>query len=413
MALVLFELFVAALLCFEYIKNRQLLNPLSLFAVPYMVIIGINNVFAVNNGFYKIEDSVIYMILLAVFMFFLGTNFIGLKIPESVQSKSNTLDKINRYNINKMKKYALFVLLVAYLKLLIAVYKNGISWLGSNKNEGYVMTGLSGHLLLTLYVIVPILFTYWLMNKKDKGALLLCLLTFFVIFLSFIKYHIICLVVLVFLFVVGENKDYLIKGIIIVLGSSIGIFVLNYVVAFVLNNIIGDVSNTFYLNHLWKYLGGSVINDNIIFNSGIDIGVSLMYKLGSILFTLPNMFLVKLGYNEICPKTGLDGMHLVSSQGEASNVTDFIGYIFPSRGDIFDMVSFCMFMYLFGLICQYIFFKYKKSNHVFEVDVWVFFTFFCFFSFFGVYGTLSSPWEILVYSMIIPAFFSGKIRMGK
>lgn len=71
-------------------------------------------------------------------------------------------------------------------------------------------------------------------------------------------------------------------------------FILSYSVTFISRGTAKDVDISFYIYHLWKYVGGSVINDNHIFTDGIRIDVSFFFKIGTILFALPNMFINKI-----------------------------------------------------------------------------------------------------------------------
>ena len=163
---------------------------------------------------------------------------------------------------------------------------------------------------------------------------------------------------------------------------------------------------------MWKYIGGSSINSNIIFDDGLHIELDVFYKIGTMLFALPNMFIKVFSGNRICPSIGLP-MYPVASIGESSNVIDFIGFLYPSKGDLCDVFLWSMIMLYFGGIARIFFKNHLNRRACFTLSTWVFMTFFCFFSFFAVYGILSSVWEILTYSIIIPPIFSGQIKIGE
>lgn len=410
---VMFEIVLGILIWLSYIQNRKLLNPMSIITIPYMFIIPINNWIAIKYGFYPINDETIIMHMVAFIMFFSGSSVISISTLEYTKDEiGRKLNKFNFYNMNAMCNYALAVESVIAVRAIKIILGKGMKWFVDDANEGYLMTGPCGHLMLTLYVVLPIIFYYWLKNKKKIKYGLSTIIGISLIFMTFVKYHVICLVVLIYLFCAAEDARYLKKGALAIVIICCGAFVSSYVVTFILRKSFNNVNGQFYLYHLWKYIGGSLINNNLIFTEGIRIRFDCFYKLGSILMALPNMFIVGLfGKNKVLYVPGLE-MFKVAENGEASNVVDLIGYIFPSKGDAVELLFFCLIIFLFGAISQVLYNNYKRRIYEFTVSTWVFITFFCFFSFFAVYGTLSNPWEILVYSMIIPQIFNKKIRLN-
>ena len=405
--LLIFEAVIIGLLIFDYRLNFYRLSPFSAISVPYAVLIPLNNLVAVKYGFYSISDNVIIMELSALICFFIGTVISRVMcentLKKGVKSSKLGYRKIANYKVDKIYRYCSIVIGIEVLRIIYIVLAHGIGYFFMPKNEGLILKGPLGHLLLTIYPLLPILFFTWLNDKKQKRYLMLCLLGALVLFSSLVKYHVIGLMVLMFLFVCMECKQYLYKGIIIIIACACAFFILNYSITFMYRKI--NVGSTFYFAHLWKYLAGSLIYNDIIFTKGLRVGLSEFYKLGRIFFALPNMFIKKIFGNMLFSEIEDTQFMLVSSIGESGNVVDFIGYLFPSKGDIFSMIGFEVLMIVFGFIVNFAYIRSINNINEFVLPISVVITFFCFLSFFAVYGGLIPPWEILVWSLIMPKLF--------
>lgn len=396
------------LILIDKYRNKQLMSPLTVMIVPYMIIVAINNFYAVRFGFYPITNKVCSMLLFGFVMFFIGGSFLKIK---PVIKNDSAVGKLKNYNVKAMGQFTVVIEIIIIIKFITALRLYSLAWFIADANEGYLMEGIAGHLMLTFYATLPIIFIYWLKNKKEYIYLLISLIGVGLMFMTFVKYHAICLIVLMYLVAAAEDRKYLKKGAVFIVIACFSTFVFSYFFTFLLRGKSNEVQNSFYIYHLWKYIGGSVINDNLIFSQGLYTDVDIFYKLGGILFTFPNMFITALGFTPICHKTGLQ-MYAVSSVGEYSNVIDFIGYLFPSKGGVLDIILFAFVMLVFGFISRLIYCRFRKKDNRFTLTGWAYLLFFCFFSFFGVYGALTNPWEIMIDCAIIPAIFSGKIVLG-
>lgn len=405
MSLVFFAVIISVLLYIDYKNAKSLVEPFGLIAIPYLIIIVVNNIFAVKLGFYKVSDKVIRMLLIALIMFFIGSRYIYIKRNLANETQEDIDNKIkNKFASIKIKNYLIYTIVFEILisiRLIMIVFKNGIGWLSDDTNEGYLMTGLLGHFLLSFYIVLPIILLYWLNNKKQIIYLVVTIIGVILLFSTFIKYHCIGIIVLMFLFVVSENKKYLKNGTIIMLFGVCCVFVANYVITFYMRKGLDDVDSTFYINHFWKYTAGSIINGNNIFTNGIFVKYNLFQKIGMCIFPLINMFMEKFFKFSFISKPSLK-MMAVSKYGEYSNVIDFIGFMYPSKSGFIDFLAFACFMLFFGFICGMIFYFGKRNKKKFCMGTWIFLTFFCFLSFFSVYASLTNPWELLVMSYILP-----------
>ena len=413
-----FAILCAIMIYISYYVSHHIINVVSVFAAPYMLIVPINNIFMVQQGFYLISNQVIYMVggcLLCIFIGYIFTNiFLRSKVGKRAKDKSRSEDIFFHYDMNAMIRYAIFVEIIVLVRFIFIIINKGISYISTDDFEGQMLRGPFGHMLLTIYPIVPILFLYWLKDKKRIQYLLVTILCIGLLFITFVKYHVIGMIVLIYLFVSIEDEKYARKGLFILVSSAVGMFVLNYLLTFILKGINSNVAQEFYFNHLWTYISGSLIYDNRIFTEGIRIGVSIFYKLGTALFALPNVFISTFFGVSICPHRGLS-FFSIGANGLASNVVDTFGYYFPSKGNFIEIMFYAVVFILVGTLFSVIYEKSVYKTDHFRITLCIFMTFFMFFSFFGTFYVLSPPWEILTWSAIMLIVFDKRkvIRFGR
>lgn len=408
-----FIITIILLIYLQYRLYKKIITPFTVMAAPYLIIIPLNNLVIIKYGFYSIDDRVIHMILDGLTCFFIGSiianNRRRIITEQAVRSQENDVTDFQRYNLSGMLRYGIIVELVLIIIVLSIVRSSGINFFATDANEGYLMQGLKGHLLLSLYPVIPILFYYWLKNRNKLIYLFVSLMGVFLLFLTFVKYHSICILVLTYLFISFKDRKYFKPATIAIVALPIIIFVGNYFLTFFVRGSLQTVGNQFYLYHLWKYIGGALIHDNMIFTVGVNSKWNIFYKIGRLICALPNMFLYPIfGYKPLfnnIESTLL--MENVGNMGEKGNTIDFIGYFYPANPTLFGLLSFAVVLMLLGYIVT------KNYNNAYLnvndysklLPTLVCIVFFCFFSFFGVYGGLSAPWEIMVWSIIIPKLY--------
>lgn len=411
---VAFAILCALMIYISYYVSRHIINIVSVFAAPYMLLVPLNNILMVKLGFYLISNQVIYMVsgcLLCIFIGYIVTNFfLSSKASRREKYELGKEDVFSYYNISAMIKYTFFVEAIVFVRLVFIIITKGLSYIPTENFEGQMLRGPLGHMFLTIYPIVPILFLYWLKNKRKIQYLFVTIVCVGLLFTTFVKYHVIGMIVLIYLFVSTEKEEYARKGLFILVSSAMGLFIINYLLSFILKGASSSVAQEFYFNHFWSYVSGSLIHDNKIFTEGIRVGVSIFYKLGSALFPLPNVFLLTLFGFSICPHNAL-AFQLVGNNGETSNVVDTFGYYFPSKGSLIEIILYAIVFILIGILFSVIYEKsISKKNH-FRITICIFLTFFAFFSFFGTFYVLSVPWEILVWSVVTLAIFDKRIKI--
>lgn len=380
-------------------KEGNWVNLISVFMGPYIPLVFLNNFFVYKNGFDKINDDVLVMILTSFIVFFSGSLLFKVK-KNSTNKEEDNVSKLSRYDFKKMRTFLIFIGLIGIVKIII-LYLQGSFSSNIDDVEGVMGGGAIGHLLLASYSLLPIYFMYWTYNRK-LTILMPIILIMIVTFSSFVKYNIIGLFVSFFLFLALYRKSVL-KRSLLILVSFVGVvFYVNYAISFVL--VGNDMTTQFILNHFWMYIAGSLIYDNYIFLYGIRPGIGVFYKLGTFIFALPNMFLEKTFDFKLFPHVRQEDLS-ISDFGETSNVVDAIGYLYPSKCDVLEVIIFYVILFILGALMAYIYKKHMKSSKYYDVFIVNFLCYFVFFSFFGTFYINSAPWEILIYSIFIPKLF--------
>lgn len=388
--------------------HKTWINPFTVLCMPYVFVVAMNKIYGENKGFYSIGENTLLIIGLGLISFFIGTMIISVRHSTSYSHTvlSDNSEPLYNYRIDAMANYSIFILVLGYIKLGSIVYTQGIYGL---TQEGTLVAGLFGHLLFTIYPLQPLLLLYWLKNKKDVKFGMVVLFTALLLSASFVKYHIICFFVMCYLFLVLTVRKYFKKATVTLLVGVVALFIINYVVGFVSQNILNQVSRSFYSDHLWKYVAGAVINGDAFHDGVMGGNATVGYKLMTFLFALPNMFIQALTGNRLFPREGLR-MISVSRIGEYSNVTDAISYMYPITGGFGQVIAFVIYYVILGLLMEMIFTYGVAKTEKLHISIATIFSFFLFFSFFGTFYINEMPWEIAIYSVVVVQLFSKNIR---
>lgn len=392
------------------LSSRRGLNVVAVLILPYTLLVPINNYVMVRFGFYPISDEVLWMLLGAFICFFLGSaavdSFFSLR-QISGELKPQKDSSISYMNWDAMFFYACAVILITLLHLLSYVRGHGMASLGEEVFSGYLTSGILGHIFLSAAPLVPVMFYYWLKNPKKLRFLLavLCLTGLF--FMTMIKYHVISIAIATYFLVALEDEKYLKIGGFLLIAAGTSVFMMNYFISFLVRGVAGNINNSFYMNHFWNYAAGSLIYDNRIFVNGIRTGVSIFFKLGSFVIAPVNLFLVGVFGLRLFPYD-IQRHYLVADNGEKGNVVDAIGYLFPSRGPLADVLLFGLVMLLLGALFSWIshsiYLRSVRENR-FPVTLAFFMTFFVFLSFFGTFYVNLIPYEILFWCCVMMFVF--------
>lgn len=405
----LFFIVISLLMVYAcYRLKGELLNVFTILVLPYLLIIPINNWIMVKYKFYMISNRVIWMLFFAFVAFFLGNVLFSEKV--SLTQKKSAKDKFKNLDIIKMSKYIILVEIVTVLRILLLIFDKGIGYLGTEEFENWLLSGLLGHFLLTIYPLIPIIFYYWLKNKIKIKYLIISLIGIGLYFMTFVKYHSIGMIVLIYIFVSLEETKYFIKGGLVVLGMVVVLFVGNYFLSFFIRGTNKLVQDSYYFTHLWNYIGGSIIYDNYIFTNGVKVDVNIFYKMGSFCFAVLNWFFSVAFEMPIFPHEALS-FKAVGLNGERGNVVDAIGYLYPSKGGAFEVGVFYIIIFIIGVLFDRIYTKSLKNREHFNITLCIFLVFFVFFSFFGTFYINLPPWEILMWSVVMLKIFDKRVKI--
>ncbi len=402
-----------AIVYIDYWINRRIISVISVLTIPYLVIVPLNNWYAVKFGFYSIENKTILMLMLALVCFFIGNMFANMKRRVSktkvIIDYEQNHTKFELYKMKNMLVYVYAVEFTGICRLLSIIADEGVHYLSTSDFEGLLIQGIWGHLLLTAYPLVPILFYYYTESKK-QSYLIASLLYIGLLFFTFVKYHSIGAIVLIFLFVAFENRKYIKRGAVLVTLVTIVAFISNYFITFLIRGTTAKVQRSYYFRHLWNYIAGSLIHDNTIWSTGVGENQDTLYRLVSVVLTPVNVVLSKIAGIRLVPPVSIPYVW-VGNNGEKGNVLDAIGYLFPGRmtiGNIFLFGIILVFVgWLFGAIYNH---AIRVKGH-FAVGICAFLTFFCFFSFFGTFYIHLPPWEIIFWCFLMPRVFDKRVKI--
>lgn len=407
----IFLIITGLILFIQYKRENNMVNLVSIITAPYFVIVLLNNTLFYKNGFYKISNSVLAMLLSSLVAFFIGATFATPNHLPDINEEDNEI-RFEKYRLEAMRNFLVIIAFIGMLRVLLLIRGGSFNAENFNDSEGIITGGVVGHLLLISYSILPIVFLYWLENKKRISYLIPVIMIVGITFASFIKYNAIGVIITLFIFTCLYKKSLLNKAVIVLLTAVLAIFVSNYALGFYIRSV--NVSSRFYSNHLWNYMAGSVIYDNYLFPNGINTQLSIGYKMMTFLMAFPNMFLRKIvGGAGLFPHVKKNFLPVGVVYGQTSNVTDAFGYLFPVNRSFIEYIVYYLLITSLGFIFSKLYLKAKKRGKYFNTLICNFMTYFVFLSFFGTFYINPGPWEILLYSSIFPSLFLKATNLRK
>lgn len=392
-----FILFTAVLVYIQYRKENNIVNLFSLLMVPYAIIVFLNNFIFYKYGFFRISDNAMIVWMVAFLLFFISGRFAMKTRRVANIDEDQTEFKLDRFDVKAMNRTLVVITIIGSLRLMKGIVNGQLA-------EGYMSSGIVGHLLSLSFAIVPYVVLYWTYHVKKWQYIVVPLMILALTFASFIKNHVIALMVVIFIFMTMYRKSLLKKAVVILVAVVLGIFVLNYVIGFSMLGV--EVQNSFYLYHFWKYCGGALINATNYFAGAMNESIGVMYKLCIYLSALPNMFLHLVNVKIFSSEAFDFSTFVIAENGQATNVVDAITRLYPSDGDFLQVIMFLMVIFVLGFVFMRVYLNGKRQC----LSSWlaVFLTYYVFLSFFGTFYMLSGPWETLVWAIIVPKLYLKK-----
>lgn len=361
---------------------------------PYVVIILLNNLCFYKNGFLRIPEGIIIVHIIAIVCFYMGNMFGDIfshKIRIITRLKNYSLDNVSMRRVEVLTLLCIVIVGLDMLRLIHGLGISGFIAMGDNIER----TSLAAHLTITLVPLSLLLFDFYC-ELNQKRVLILLAISYVLIFLTFIKYHIISSVLSLFMYSAIKRPQKVKKMGTIVIIVIVLFFVLNYAMSFAAQGI--NVNSSFYLNHLWTYIGGSTINvANAQSYLGDNFSVSLLEWTVSMALSFPLMVI-----------NGITGLNLTRYQfcttlprfdlgADSSNVVSILGSAYLQG----NKVSFCIFMFCWGWLVQILFVNGRKSKSVRSIEMISIFLAYNVLSFFSSFFELSLPWETVVQAFLI------------
>ena len=391
----------------EYHTEKTIFTPINILLGPYVIITILNNLIATKQGYFIVEDKVIYLLLVALIMVYFSS-FLREHININDYSNNDNVPISTLCNDEfLMKKIEILFLACSVIRLvqiIITIRQYGIRVIGQNDFSDLGFNGFPSHLYLMVFPFAALLL-YRGISDKNIRDLALFSFGLLITFLSFIKYHAIFYVLISFIFC-GLSDKKMIKRIIGLIALLIIIlFIGNYYISFVLRGMNG-YSNKDYFIKLWDYIGGSLINGNkcIRFNE-YQIDYSWWDLLYASLFPVAVGILNALGANIKMPEFKL-GFQNISRMGTKSNVTGLLFNISYTGSEIL----FVLFNIISAFIIAGIIKKIENGQHQRNLLFYSVCLTVATMTFFANYFTLTVIWELLFWSYFIPRIlFSKKI----
>lgn len=393
----LFVLIVVFVILTIFNINRigTIFNGFFFVVAPYVVIITINNLIMNKLGFLIISDSTIAIQIMTVFLFYFGT-VIGHYFGNNSKYSSKTLD-LKYIDKSTLLGFTFICIMIIGLDILIHVKMYGFSLFTSGE-EGYNRSSISAHLTLLL-VTLSILNLDMYFESKKKRHLVIFLCSLIVIFLTFTKYHIISTVLACFIYLSIKRPKYIKLIGMLAFGAIVTMFVANYAIGFGASKVVG-VPKTFYLEHMWLYISGGVINiDNAsaFLHRGWFADLSFGKWIIEMITRFPSIITEKLfGFTFTDYNFSMKMPYLSLGNG-TSNVLCIPGAAMVQGG----LTCYILFVLLSGILVEFIFAKAKRTKSVRSLLIGSIFLSYSMLSFFASFFELAAPWESMLWVVII------------
>ena len=364
---------------------------------PYVFIILIDNLLFKNMGFNPVRDKAISVYLMTMLLFFVGSS-IGTLLASNIKTDFK-IYRLSDINAGTLRAVCIFSEVFVMLDILLHIARYGISRFVSGEDSTN-RSSISAHLTLLIIVLCVLLFDYYLENRH-KIDLFLLLAAFGIIFSSFKKYHIISTLLIIFIYISVRWPKYIKKLGIVTLTLIVFFFMTNYVLNFLATNVTG-VPKDFYMNHLWGYIAGGVLN----LDAALDYFGTQSYHLSlgawiiQMITAFPSLITNKLFGFTFTDYTFYLRVPFFSLGGD--NISNVL--CIPAAACVQgNAASYSLFSVFFGAVVEYAFIRAKTNQSVRSLLTASIFLSFCMLSFFASFFELIGPWEeMIIASLIVP-----------
>ena len=386
MIYILLVTFAMLVTYYEKKHFKTLMSPTTLMIWPFVAVIAINLSIGKDYGFQIITDSSIGIILIGIFSFFIG-ELLCIALFQKYE-RAYTISKVvfsDKFFRNSFR-YFVFVVCFIALKYIFVMKSIGLlNYFATDGGSGIITKGLSIHLILSVFPLVPILFERSI-TERDYKKLIIILGFLVEVFLTYTKYHAIILVVATLFYFVSLRPKAIPVVFVALICIPIFLFGINYYLNFNANG--NTLQSEYLIKHLLNYICGGVTYTSTDVNFVID--ASFFDLAMSMVTPFFNLFLNGLFGIQIFP--AIEIPYILIALGERGNVINFITLMFTTNTPFWGVVFFLLFGFIINKTIGS-----KRSNQMLRVYVLTI----VFLSFFSAYWQLIIPWEIFFWSIVM------------
>lgn len=377
-------------------KYGTFFAPTSVLAWPLTVSTLLLVIFGRTLGFYDINPAEVFVLSLGIGAFSAGSvlaTYVKDKIIEHRSSRGqHTRLKDSHVEIEwkdivlPAKWITSATLLIGAVRLLVLIFRNGIrEYVATDGYNAALMYGLPAHLILVGYTLAPLLLADAILNKKFLSGILWFGYVI-LMFSSFVKYHVVLLVLVSFFFVmiIEKKTAKILLPLLIVL--PIVLFLLSYVFIFSSKDL--TFKDNYLAKHLLNYLCCGILYTSVSVNVSLISHIDPLSVFITQFAAIPNK-IFELVHLPQWPMASPPYVYL--SKTERGNVINIITMFFVTKNYL---VAFLLTL-CFSLLLS--FFVYRTSNKLTSSVILGLLVL----SFFGDFFALFLVWEVLVYSFVL------------
>lgn len=254
MEILLILILFISIISFEKLTRKSIVGAFFFMAAPYVFIIIANNLFGTMFGFFKISIESTMLFSFGFIFFYFGCWLARPKLKRRVAlhplNAHSTFDELSYIKIKPIFYLTIAILFIRIVDLGLKYLQIGLPAMASDDMNSFTMRGPWAHAFFASYALVAILFMYWLKHKEQKKYIYIIVLFIIIAFSSFVKYHAIVAILLLYIIAVLYNKKSLIKGTIIIAVLVTVFFVLNYFLSFLWRGM--EANNSFFIQQIGR-----------------------------------------------------------------------------------------------------------------------------------------------------------------
>lgn len=383
--------------------RKSLFTPTFLLVMPYLFIILINNLMMNSIGYKKIGVSTYKTLLLFACCIFISEIIFEefyRKYKVTFNGSTGVLN-VEDGLIDRLITIIWLIVFIRIINIAFVVIEVGASAIYANDFVNLQLSGIIGHIVLIGMILTTFVFRDYLLTKSKRELAVIIAYTS-ILFASFIKYHVIIFILCLFFEYCCIYPKKITKAIIGFFGIIVLLFIGNYWISFLLRSIY--LSPMFTVTKLWTYVAGGTITHDVI-NNGYhgDYSISQWFAstfgglINSITYLISGkaMLIDRSSWGYIIVGNGIGGAY-------ATNVYSFLTYLSQFSSIIERIIA----SFIVGFTAEISIHNCRKieENAVRPTSIYV--LTFIFLNFFSNYFTLSTAWELLMWSLLSPILLS-------